>query len=54
MRMVMLKNVRTGEAPEASAASSMEESMEENAAEPMRNATGTTCIDCTRTMPARE
>ena len=51
---MIVRNVRNGDDPEASAASSSDESIEVNAATPIRYATGTTCIDCTKIMPCSE
>src|SRR3954452_24680014 len=54
MRSVIVRNVRSGEQPEASAASSRDESIEVNDAVPMRYAIGMMCIDWTNTMPGSE
>jgi hypothetical protein len=54
IRSVIDVNTFHFDAPLASAASSSAESIDENAATPMRNAIGMTWIDCTNTMPCSE
>src|SRR5215475_2862690 len=53
-RSVMARNVRNGDEPDASAASSSDESSDVNAAVLIRYATGITWIDWTKTMPLSE
>jgi hypothetical protein len=53
-RSVILRNTLRGGAPEPSAASSREASIDVNAATPMRNAIGVTWMDWTKTIPGNE